>query len=188
MDDHPSLGVLYDQLAVLAPIMMALTAATPVLQGRLAFTDARWSVISQSVDDRTPGERGEASERDERMAGAGQQRQTKSRYDSISCYIHPDSQAYNDIPCEIDEEIQALLQQEGLDEAIAQHIAHLFTRDPLASRFHSSRGPQTSSEVAFEGLIEADDTSTDHFESIQPPGSTSMKLNLYETVDLELIS
>ena len=69
------LGVLYDQLAVLAPIMMAMTAATPVLQGRLAATDARWSVISQSVDDRTPMERGVGPfERDERMAGGGQRR------------------------------------------------------------------------------------------------------------------
>ena len=34
---------LYDQLAVLAPIMMALTAATPIVKGRLAATDVRWS-------------------------------------------------------------------------------------------------------------------------------------------------
>ena len=33
-------------------------------------------------------------------------RQSKSRYDSISCYIHPSSQAYNDIPCETDEQIE----------------------------------------------------------------------------------
>ncbi|CAK9059419.1 Glutamate--cysteine ligase (Gamma-ECS) (GCS) (Gamma-glutamylcysteine synthetase) [Durusdinium trenchii] len=145
---------LYDQLAVLAPIMMAMTAATPVLKGRLAATDARWSVISQSVDDRTPAERGlEPGAPDPRMAGHGVRRQSKSRYDSISCYIHPSSQAYNDIPCEIDEEIRALLEDEGVDQALAQHIAHLFTRDPL---------------VAFEGLIEADDEkSTDHFESVQ---------------------
>ena len=49
---------MYDQLAVLAPIMLAMTAATPIFQGRLADVDARWSVIAQSVDDRTPAERG----------------------------------------------------------------------------------------------------------------------------------
>lgn len=32
---------LYDQLAVMAPIMMALTASTPVLRGRLADTGER---------------------------------------------------------------------------------------------------------------------------------------------------
>ncbi|KAJ1442937.1 glutamate-cysteine ligase-domain-containing protein, partial [Ochromonadaceae sp. CCMP2298] len=48
---------MYDQLAVLAPIMLAMTAATPIFKGRLAATDARWSTIAQSVDDRTPAER-----------------------------------------------------------------------------------------------------------------------------------
>jgi glutamate--cysteine ligase catalytic subunit len=33
---------LYDQLAVLAPIMLALTAATPFLRGKIADTDVRW--------------------------------------------------------------------------------------------------------------------------------------------------
>lgn len=64
--------LLYDQLANLAPIMMALTAATPVVKGRLASTDVRWSLISQSVDDRTPAERGEGtSEANPQMAGSG---------------------------------------------------------------------------------------------------------------------
>jgi len=68
--------------------MMALTAATPIVKGRLAATDVRWSLISQSVDDRTPAERGEAPSAapDSRMAGGGVRRQTKSRYDSISCF------------------------------------------------------------------------------------------------------
>ncbi|CAE7524816.1 GCLC [Symbiodinium sp. CCMP2456] len=146
--------LLYDQLAVLAPIMMALTAATPVVKGRLAATDVRWNIISQSVDDRTPAERGEGESKPEpRMAGDGTRRQTKSRYDSISCYIHPGSKAYNDIACEIDEETEKMLYQEGVDEALSKHISHLFTRDPL---------------VVFDGHVELDDDqSTDHFESIQ---------------------
>eukprot|EP00931_Biecheleriopsis_adriatica_P051184 TRINITY_DN29664_c0_g1_i1.p1 TRINITY_DN29664_c0_g1~~TRINITY_DN29664_c0_g1_i1.p1 ORF type:complete len:746 (+),score=151.03 TRINITY_DN29664_c0_g1_i1:66-2240(+) len=150
---------LHDQLAVLTPIMMALTAATPILKGRLAGTDARWKVISSSVDDRTPAERGEGDfPPDQRMAGSGVRRQSKSRYDSISGYIHPASHSadtvnYNDVPCEVDEEMRELLLKEGIDEAMARHIAHLFTRDPL---------------VAFEGHIELDDHAlTDHFESIQ---------------------
>ena len=48
---------LYDQLGVLAPILMALTAATPIYKGRLADTDSRWGVISESVNCRTPAER-----------------------------------------------------------------------------------------------------------------------------------
>ena len=75
--------VLYDQLGVMGPIMLALTAATPAWRGRLAATDVRWDVISQSVDCRTPGERGDAELQE------GEQRQPKSRYAGFSTYIAP---------------------------------------------------------------------------------------------------
>eukprot|EP01083_Nonionella_stella_P014109 39687_1 len=41
---------IYDQLAVLKPILMSLTASTPFLKGKISDFDCRWSVISQSVD------------------------------------------------------------------------------------------------------------------------------------------
>jgi len=155
---------LHDQLAVLAPIMLALTAATPIFHGRLAGTDARWNAISASVDDRTPAERGEACEVavSSSMAGGGIRRLSKSRYDSLSAYIHPASSAYNDIECEIDADTYAQLLGEGLDSALAQHIAHLFVRDPLA---------------AFEGAItEVDDEhSNEHFESINSTNWQTMR-------------
>jgi glutamate--cysteine ligase catalytic subunit len=37
---------------------MALSANTPIFRGYLADVDVRWNVISASVDDRTPEERG----------------------------------------------------------------------------------------------------------------------------------
>lgn len=49
---------LYDHLAPVAPIMLALTAAAPIFRGYLADVDCRWNVIAASVDDRTPEERG----------------------------------------------------------------------------------------------------------------------------------
>ncbi len=159
---------MYDQLAVLAPIMLAMTAASPIFKGRLADIDARWTVIAQCVDDRTPAERGllspeeAAAVADPRMAGSGIRRIPKSRYDSISTYIYHckgDSacqrtfEIYNDISCPVDEEVKARLRSAGLDENLAQHVAHLFTRDPI---------------VAYAGKIEQnDEESTDHFESIQ---------------------
>ena len=102
---------IYDQLAVLAPIMMVLTASTPLLKGRIADTDCRWGVISEAVDDRTERERESLlrtstkeefghnsrkdsnasdsdSDDDEFMAGKGKRRLYKSRYDSISTYIY----------------------------------------------------------------------------------------------------
>jgi len=166
---------MYDQLAVLAPIMMALTAATPFHKGRIADTDTRWGIISESVDDRTPAERGDNKNinKDTDLAGNGKRRIYKSRYDSISTYIYQgDAQetknltavngfmknrilnVYNDIPVPIDEESYELLRKYGIDPALSQHIAHLFIRDPL---------------VIFDGAVEEvdDEKMTEHFESIQ---------------------
>jgi glutamate--cysteine ligase catalytic subunit len=50
---------MYDQLSPLGPIMLALTAATPIYKGFLADTDVRWNQISAAVDDRTAEELGE---------------------------------------------------------------------------------------------------------------------------------
>lgn len=142
---------MYDQLAVVAPIMMALTASTPILKGRIADTDCRWGIISESVDDRTTAERGRHMDEWEdqpEMAGKGKRRLYKSRYDCISTYIYQGLQGmpqagtnntlanrilnmYNDIPVPIDEESYQLLRDTGIDPALSQHISHLFVRDPL---------------------------------------------------------
>ena len=50
---------MYDQLSPLGPILLALTAATPVYKGFLADTDVRWNQISRAVDCRTAEELGE---------------------------------------------------------------------------------------------------------------------------------
>ncbi len=42
----------YDQLHVLSPIFLALTAGTPFHKGKFSDWDARWNIISGSVDDR----------------------------------------------------------------------------------------------------------------------------------------
>lgn len=140
---------IYDHLAVMAPIMMALTASTPILKGRLADTDARWGIISESVDDRTLAERGRADPNApyEDLNAGGQRRIYKSRYDSISTFITQGGVAtetgtapgltnrvlniYNDIPVPIDEESYKQLREAGVDPALAQHVSHLFIRDPL---------------------------------------------------------
>ena len=50
---------LYDQLLPLGPILLSLTAATPITKGFLANTDVRWNLHGASTDDRTVEERGE---------------------------------------------------------------------------------------------------------------------------------
>lgn len=135
---------LYDQLAVMAPLMLALTAATPALRGLLADTDVRWDVISASMDDRTI---------EESESG----HIPKSRYSSIDCYVSCREKckpaSYNDLPVPINEKAYKRLMDGGVDHMLARHIAHLFIRDPL---------------VIFDGKVEQDNSSsTDHFENIQ---------------------
>ena len=165
---------LYDQLTPLGPVMLALTAAAPVFRGYLADWDCRWNIIAASVDDRTPQELGE-------VPGPYQLR--KSRYDSVDCYISRDPMLkpeYNDVPLAMDPAVKRRLLEEGLstyrldlivgvDELLANHIAHLFIRAPL---------------VIFKETIDQDDSAdSDHFENLQstnwqhirfkppPPGS-----------------
>lgn len=47
---------LHDQMSVLGPLMLAMTAATPGYRGFLANTDTRWDVLRLMVDDRTSDE------------------------------------------------------------------------------------------------------------------------------------
>ncbi|ORX61668.1 GCS-domain-containing protein [Hesseltinella vesiculosa] len=141
---------LYDQLAPVAPIMLALTAATPIYRGYLADVDCRWNVISQSVDDRSAEERGlKPLENDQFVIN-------KSRYDSIDAYISTDKtykDKYNDLDLVYDKDIYNKLTSNGVDDLLAKHLAHLFIRDPL---------------VIFQELLDQDDeNSSDHFENLQ---------------------
>ena len=173
---------LYDHLAVLSPIMLALSAATPFHRGRIADIDVRWTVISQAVDDRTNKERGledlekpdlerkasladyerppphQHNTDDIRTAATSRapQRLHKSRYDSISTYLSLESDfnpLYNDIPCEQDKPSYDTLIAAGIDPLLAKHISHLFVRDPLV--------------IYDESVVQDDTTSSDHFENLQ---------------------
>ncbi|KAF5370723.1 hypothetical protein D9758_001829 [Tetrapyrgos nigripes] len=141
---------LYDGLIPIGPILLALTAASPVWRGYLADVDCRWNVIAGSVDDRTEEERGLKPLQNDRYVIP------KSRYDSVDLYLSEDwmnRPEYNDNPLPIDTKIYDRLREHGLDDLLSKHIAHLFIRDPL---------------VVFSETIDQDDTSSsDHFENIQ---------------------
>lgn len=47
---------LYDQLIPLGPVMLALTAATPIFKGYLTDLDVRWRQFAMGTDDRTTEE------------------------------------------------------------------------------------------------------------------------------------
>jgi glutamate--cysteine ligase catalytic subunit len=150
--------ILYDQLIPICPIMLAITASTPIVRGLLADTDVRWNIIAASVDDRTPEE---------------QKIISKSRYDSCSLYIGPSEEAKrnSDLDIKIDPWSYKTLIEAGIDERLATHVAHLFIRDPL---------------VIYPDCEKIDDkTQSEHFENIQstnwqtcrfkpPPASSSL--------------
>jgi glutamate--cysteine ligase catalytic subunit len=177
---------LYDQLAVLAPIFMALTASTPIVKGRLADTDARWGIISESVDDRTPAERGlvdakkDPSAIQPELAGKGVRRVYKSRYDSISTYIYQGS-ANEDSSMggglgglklrNATMENRVLNMYNDLIVPIEENMYHELRAagiDPALSQ-HVAHLFIRDPLVIFSGAVEEldDDEETDHFESIQ---------------------
>ncbi|KAI8866909.1 GCS-domain-containing protein, partial [Ramicandelaber brevisporus] len=49
---------LYDQLTVLAPLLMAVSAAAPIFHGHLLDSDCRWGVLEACLDDRSQYECG----------------------------------------------------------------------------------------------------------------------------------
>ncbi|RJE17954.1 glutamate-cysteine ligase [Aspergillus sclerotialis] len=141
---------LYDQLSPLGPILLALTAATPIYKGFLVDTDVRWNQIGRAVDDRTPEELGEVPLK------SGHGRIPKSRYASNSTYISQDPRLrkeYLDPDLIVNEDIKKRLMDEGMDELLATHFAHLFIRDPLV--------------IFSEDLEELDLNKADHFENLQ---------------------
>ena len=173
---------LYDGLAVIAPLVLALTANAPIWRGRLAATDTRWDVISASVDCRTPAERGhvevgagvEGAEPPppwlshpfaSRTAGGGARRLYKSRYSSVDAFISDGPSMrdeYNDVPLPVDPDAKAALVAGGVDARLASHIAALFVRDPL---------------VIFAGRIDGvdDEGSSEHFENVQSTNWRSVR-------------
>ncbi|CAO3666245.1 unnamed protein product [Rhizopus stolonifer] len=149
---------LYDRLAPVTPIIMALSANSPIYRGYLADVDTRWNVISSSVDDRTLEERGHKTLENDRFVI------NKSRYDSIDSYLSNDADykaKYDDLDLVYDKDIYDRLRKNTVDDKLAKHIAHLFIRDPL---------------VIFKELLNVDDTvSADHFENIQSTNWQNMR-------------
>lgn len=146
---------LYDQLAPLCPIMLALTAASPFYRGYITDVDCRWNVISSSVDCRTPEERGLKPLKDNQF------RIHKSRYDSIDSYLSEEGDKYNDVQLTYDDDIYKKLLENGIDKLLAQHIAHLFIRDSVS--------------LFSEKVDQNDLEDTDHFENIQSTNWQTMR-------------
>lgn len=69
---------------------------------------------------------------------------------------------YNDVEALIDEESYRTLLENGVDERLAKHVAHLFIRDPLV--------------IYEESVHSQNELSTEHFENIQSTNWNTVRL------------
>ena len=158
---------LYDQLIPITPIMLALTAAAPIWRGYLANVDARWDVISGSVDDRTNEELGHDSLKNEKFVI------NKSRYDSIDSYLSEAGERYNDLALVKDSEIYSDLIKSGVDHLLAQHIAHIFIRDPLV--LFKEKLDEIINKISSIDNANFEDYDVESFENIQSTNWQTMR-------------
>ena len=138
---------LYDSLIPITPIMLAISAASPIFKGEMSDWDCRWNIVAGSVDDRNIKERKNLS---------------KGRFGSVSRYLSEEGQKFNDDPkCLIDTSAYSRLVDGGIPKNLAAHIAHLFIRDPLA--------------IYRELMHQNKEESTDHFDNIQSTNWQSLR-------------
>ncbi|CDR95476.1 glutamate-cysteine ligase catalytic subunit, putative [Babesia bigemina] len=145
---------LYDQLAVLSPLFLALTAATAVFKGTMSSHTTRWRVLSQSVDDR----------RDDELERVPFSRfSTASLFVSLDPYLLAHYKRLNDVLVPSRPDVYDACVSAGMDRVIARHFSAILSRDPL---------------VAFEQDLDAVDIhSTDeHFESFQSTNWNTVRL------------
>ncbi|CAL4058999.1 unnamed protein product, partial [Meganyctiphanes norvegica] len=157
-EDIMEARILYDNLTPLCPIMLAMTAATPVFRGFLSNVDCRWEVICEAKDDRTREERGLDPLLHEKFVIP------TSRHASIDCYVSPMGARYNDVPIIFEEDVYQKLVAGDIDETLAKHVAHLFNRDPVL--------------LYSEILNQDDEKQLDHFENINSSNWQSMRFKL----------
>lgn len=127
----------------LGPVLLALTAGTPVFKGLLADTDSRWACFEQAVDDRTDAEIKAASLPDPEHPSA---RTTLPQ--ARLCLPQFDLQ-----DADYDDEIYATLEAEGMHNNLAGHFGYILSRDPLyASRQAVNNGDVTETKI-LEGML-----------------------------------
>ncbi|KAM0673510.1 glutamate--cysteine ligase [Gurleya vavrai] len=131
--------VLYDMLGTVCPLLLRLTRATPISQGKLLSTETRWDMLVFSVDCRTDEERGCAYNISGNIESDYKDKENKklirkSRFSSMDMFISDDKRNldyYNDLDVPLHEESYKILKGCVVDEKMARHIASLFIRDPI---------------------------------------------------------
>lgn len=108
---------LYDQLIPLGPLMLALSAATPIYKGRLVATDTRWEAMCWAGDDRKPSEKPDL--------------QPRSGCTPMYLEEAPSARQMNDQVLKSAEGTKSDLYKHGVPPALATYLAHVLGRAPL---------------------------------------------------------
>ncbi|XP_054157184.1 glutamate--cysteine ligase-like [Oppia nitens] len=148
--------LLYDQLAPMTPVMLALSASAPIFRGYLIDRDCRYDIICDVKDDRTAEESGERP-----LKTTNEYRIYKSRYSTINTYLSDENGKYNDNRIVYNQKYYNEMIESGVCPLLAQHIAYVFLRDPT---------------IVYRELLNQNlDTDTDHFENIQSTNWQSLR-------------
>ncbi|KAJ6091164.1 hypothetical protein N7467_003133 [Penicillium canescens] len=125
--------LLHDQLSIMGPLMLAMTAGTPSYRGFLTDTDVRWDVLQSFLDDSSPEElldmgffypqKGMESD----VIQATLRGSTSPIYLSESDDVQEHYQSYLARPSEV----QDLLKKKGMSNGLASHFAHYLQFDPI---------------------------------------------------------
>ena len=154
---------LYDQLIPFTSIFLSLSSCSPFYKGKISDYDNRWSVISQSVDDRNDEERNINSNKFI----------YKSRYSHCYSYIsdtkfsHDFNNDYKKFP--INENYYNEFINGGLNKKLAIHFSNLLVRDPLV--------------IFSEKINLTDDNDNTHFENINSTNWNSLRFKLPRSSD-----
>ena len=149
---------LYDQLIPFTAIFLALSSCSPFYKGKISDYDNRWSVISQSVDDRT----------DEEKDVNNPKFIYKSRYSHVYSYIsetsycHDFNNDYKKFP--INENYYNDFINNGFSKKLAMHFSNLLVRDPLV--------------IFSEKINLSDENDNSHFENINSTNWNSLRFKL----------
>ena len=116
---------LYDQLTPIAPIILALSASSPIWRGYLSDVDCRWNILKQAMDERTEEELGIKPLNKNKFVIK------KSRFDTTDVYLSEHGKHYNDFDFVKEVSAESYLLNKNVDKFIAQHYASILIRDPI---------------------------------------------------------
>ena len=124
---------LHDQIIPLGPLMLALSAATPIYKGRLVATDTRWKTMSWAGDG----------------CKSSEKPHLQPRTGCTPMYLEecPSARKINDRALKSAEGPISDLRKHGVPPALATYFAHVLGREPMSGTISTSSSDSMSSSL-----------------------------------------